>query len=315
MTRAEQRVLRLLVLVPYVLQHPGTTVDELVAAFGGTARDLMRDLNTLMMTGTPPYSPGDLVEVDIDDDGRVWVSMADHFARPLRLSRREALALYLRGTEALGAAGLEEGAALATALGKLEGALHEELSGVAQRTSQPTSDRDGIGPVGLLRSAVAERKRVSIEYYTQSRDVVTQRTICPEHVFWDTGAWYSVAWDDQAEAERTFRIDRISQAHLTDETFTRRGLAGPGRDVMPSGGDVSVLLRLEPSARWVCEYFGTKVKREDEDGSAVVELTTSSLAWVVKLVLRLGSGATVVGPPELERAVREEALATLARYA
>ena len=66
MTRAEQRVLRLLALVPYVLQHPGTTVDELVTAFGGTASDLVRDLNTLMMTGTPPFSPGDLVEVEGD---------------------------------------------------------------------------------------------------------------------------------------------------------------------------------------------------------------------------------------------------------
>ena len=144
---------------------------------------------------------------------------------------------------------------------------------------------------------------------------MTRRKIDPEHVFWDTGAWYAVAWDDQAGSERTFRIDRISQAELTDESFVPRGLDGPGRELMPSGGDMSVALRLGPSARWICDYFGTKVEREEEGGTADVSIRTSSLAWVVKLVLRLGDGAQVLEPPELRSAVHAEAVATLAHYA
>jgi hypothetical protein len=35
----------------------------------------------------------------VDEDDRIWISMADHFARPLRLTRQEALAVYLRGAE------------------------------------------------------------------------------------------------------------------------------------------------------------------------------------------------------------------------
>jgi len=52
------------------------------------------------MSGLPPYGPGDLIDVDFQGD-RVTVTMADYFGRPLRLSRSEALALYLRGTALL----------------------------------------------------------------------------------------------------------------------------------------------------------------------------------------------------------------------
>ena len=66
--KAGARLRRLLLVVPYLVKHPGTTTDELTRLFGVSKRDLLSDLNLLFVSGLPPYGPGDLIEVDIDDD-------------------------------------------------------------------------------------------------------------------------------------------------------------------------------------------------------------------------------------------------------
>ena len=75
----------------------------------------------LFLAGLPPYGPGDLIDVDIDEDGGVWISMADHFARPLRLTRQEALAVYVRATELAATPGMPGAPALTSALAEAAG--------------------------------------------------------------------------------------------------------------------------------------------------------------------------------------------------
>jgi proteasome accessory factor C len=311
-SRTADRLRRLLAVVPYVVRHPGTPVSELSRLFDVSEQELLADLNLLFLTGLPPYGPGDLIEVDVDDDGRVWIRMADYFSRPVRLTRSEALALHLRGTEVLGAPGLQEADALRAALDKIAASLGPESLGELQVELGHAG-----GPPGHLeaiREATASRQRVEIDYYSATRDEVTTRRIDPEQVFSAIGNWYVAAWDDGADAERLFRVDRIRDCRPTGETFEPRGLAGQGRDLYTgSVEDISVRLLLGPGARWVAEYYQVDRMRE-RDGRLEVTLPTKDLAWVAKLVLRLRGEAEVVDPPELVERVRRLAEETLGRY-
>jgi proteasome accessory factor C len=133
-------------------------------------------------------------------------------------------------------------------------------------------------------------------------------------VFSAIGNWYVVAWDHRADDERLFRLDRIQEVRLTGEHFEARGLVGPGRDLYsPGAEDIRVRLRLGPRARWVAEYYQPE-RVAERRGRAEVTLPTKDLAWVAKLVLRLGGEAEIVAPPELVELTREEARQTLARY-
>src|SRR6186997_1607385 len=129
--KVEERLARMLVVVPYLIQHPGTTLDEASDVFAIPVPQLRRDLEMLFLAGLPPYGPGDLIDVDVDEDGGVWISMADHFARPLRLTRPEALAVYLRATELLATPGIPDAPALASALAKLRDAMGPDTLGDA----------------------------------------------------------------------------------------------------------------------------------------------------------------------------------------
>ncbi len=311
--RAPERLRRLLGIVPYLVANPGTRLADAAALFGIAEDQLLQDLELLWMTGLPPYGPGDLVDVEIQD-GRVWVRMADHFARPLRLTRAEALALYLRGTQLATAVGLPEAPALASALSKLrEGLGPDLLGGLAERVEVAGEERP-VEVLDLLRRAVAERERLEIEYRAASGET-TVRRIDPEEVFQAIGNWYVVAWDHRADDERLFRADRIRRATRTGERFEPRGLAGAGRALYtPTERDVRVRLLLRPGARWVAEYYAVEAEVEREDGSAEVVLPTARLGWLAGLLLRLGPDAQVLEPPELGDRVRELAERTLARY-
>ena len=109
--KASERLRRLLVVVPFLVRHPGTSVEEATQLFGISEQDLLADLDLLFVSGLPPYGPGDLIDVDIQD-GRIWIGMADYFARPLRLTRAEALAIYVRGVGLAAVPGLDEASAL-----------------------------------------------------------------------------------------------------------------------------------------------------------------------------------------------------------
>ena len=313
-SRAARRVGRLLSMVPYVLEHPGTRVSELASLFGGTEEEVLADLDVLFVTGLPPYGPADLVEVEVDE-GRVWISMADHFARPLRLTRGEALSLYLRGRSALEVGGAVEAPALASALAKLEHELGDETIASLAAIVE-AGDGSAAGPeeqelLAQLRGALERRERLELEYYTASRDEVTTRTIEPEAIFLQLGAWYVNAWDGDAGDVRTFRVDRIKRVTPTGATYEPRETAEPALGA-PNGTE-QVRLRLEPEARWVSEYYDAEPIAMP-DGSVEVEIGVADLAWAAKLVLRLGSSAQIVSPDELRDAVRAQAHDARAHY-
>lgn len=311
-SRTAERLRRLLAVVPYVVRHPGSRVEDLSRLFEVDERELLADLHLLFLTGLPPYGPGDLVEVDVDDEGRVWIRMADHFSRPVRLTRGEALALYLRGTEVLGAPGLSEAEALRSALDKLAGTLGREA--LADLRVEVGRGPGEPGALAEVRRAVTAHERIEIDHYSAARDTVTTRRIDPEHVFSALGNWYVVAWDDLADAERMFRVDRIRQARPTGETFEPRGLLGQGRELYtPTPQDIPVRLRLGPGARWVAEYYQVD-RAVERDGTVEITLPTKDLAWVAKLLLRLRGEAQVLEPPELAREARALASETLGLY-
>lgn len=308
-SKVARRIERMLAVVPYVIRHPGTTLDELGRLFHVDPRTLTRDLNLLFMTGLPPYDPGNLIEVDIED-GRVWIGMADYFERPVRLTPAEALALYLKGTVFLGAQGLSEAAALRSALDKLKEHLGETLGDLQIEAGEGKPS----GPLDAVRGAVDRRETLEVDYYSASRDEVTTRRLDPEHVFSALGNWYAVAWDHLRDGERLFRIDRIREVRRTGDGFEPRGLAGAGRPLYtPTERDVAVRLRLGPRTRWVAEYYEVEEAREGDDGLEIT-LLTPDLAWVAKLVLRAGTEIEILDPPELRDLARAMAEETLTRY-
>ena len=204
-TTAGDRLRRVLAVVPWIVANPGQPVVAVAARFGMREADLLADLGVVYMVGLPPYSPDALIDVQIDDEGRVTIMLADYFSRPLRLTPGQALALLASSEALLSVPGTDPDGALARALHKLARTFGVE--GADAVDIRLGSAADGV--LDRLRDAIGRGTEVEITYYSYNRDVRTVRQIAPWRVFADSGNWYVHSWCHTAEGERIFRVDRI----------------------------------------------------------------------------------------------------------
>jgi proteasome accessory factor C len=303
---AGPEIQRILALVPWIVAHPDSPKPEIAARFGISVEQLDDDLALVLMIGVPPYSPGDYLDVDEDEDGHVSIRLADYFQRPLRLTPAEGLALLAAGRALLAVPGSDPEGPLATALSKLEDAL--DLPGLVVDVGEPPE-------LAAVRDAVAAHRRIEVEYWSAGRDEVTTRRIDPEVVFFATGGWYLGAYCHRARDERMFRVERIRSVTPTDETFEPGATAFETGDIYtPRPEDTRVTLALEPSAAWVAEAYPTEALTERPDGSLEIVLAVSEAAWLERLLVRLGAEARVIEPEAFCSMAADAAQRVLRQY-
>jgi proteasome accessory factor C len=310
-TTASDRFLRLLTVVPWIAGHDGPRIAEVCERFGLTRKQLLDDLQVVPLVGLPPYTPDTLIDVTIEGD-RVWLRFADVFARPLRLTPEQGLALVASGTAWRGVPGADHEGPLATALDKVAGVLGVDPDD-AVSVALGEADR---GMLDTLRRAVGERRRVRIDYYAYGRDRRSVREVDPYAVFADEGAWYLRGHCHEAAGDRHFRIDRIYDAVVLDTTFPAPADVGEAQVFRPGPEVPRVTLDLAPAARWVVETYPVESVDEREDGSLRVRLAVSAKPWLERLLVRLGPDGRVVDAddPGLRHAGRDAARRLLGRY-
>jgi proteasome accessory factor C len=288
-TSAGDRLRRLLANRPGLAAHPGATVDEISERFGTTPTQLLDDLNVVWMVGIPPYTPDQLIDLEIDDD-RVTVDLGSYFRRPLRLTPAQAVALVAAGQSLVSVPGTDPEGPLARGLAKLAAALQvDPAEAMAVHLGDAAS-----ATVERLRDAIRDGRRVRIDYYSFGRDERSERDVDPHRVWAEGGSWYLSGWCHKADGGRVFRLDRIGEVEVLDEVATTT----PGRDETgvfnPSAGDPTVVLDLDPEAAWVLDYYPHEESTVGDDGRIEVELPVASVRWLEQLLVRLGPSAEVV---------------------
>ncbi len=292
---ADDRLRRLLALVPWVAAQGGADVDEVCARFGCTEDELQGDLELLFMCGVHPFTPDSLVEAWLED-GRVHISYADWFRRPLRLTPSEGLVLVATARALLSVPGTDPLGPLARALDKVAVLVGAE-PGEGVEIELGEADR---GVLAELQEAWAGSRRLEIDYYSFGSDRRTTRLVDPWLTFSSGGAWYLRGHDHLAGEPRLFRVDRIRAARPTDQGFARPADVGPAEAYTRRAGDPVVVLDLEPGAAWVAGHHPVDEVEDLGGGRLRVRLPVSEAGWLARLLVQLGPLAQVVdGPPEL----------------
>lgn len=286
---AQDRLGRLLAIVPWVAAQDGPSIEEVCRRFGVTERDLLGDLDLLFLCGVYPFTPDVLIEVDIAD-GRVWIRFAEYFHRPLRLTPPEGLALVSAGSALLGVPGADRDGALARALDKLAAVLGVAADdAVAVELGLATPE-----VLAVVRQAAESHHHVELDYYSFGRDDRSTRVVEPWQVFNARGQWYLSGYCHHAQGERLFRVDRISRATRLDATFESPPAAPDHKTYHAEPGDQTVVLDLAPPARWIAEQYPNHGVVERPGQVLRVTLPVSERAWLERLLLRAGPAATVV---------------------
>ncbi len=298
-----ERLSRLLALVPWLQAHPGISLDDCASHFGITVEQLESDLWMIVVCGIPGYGPDQLVDIQFWD-GTIDVLDALTLDAPLRLSPDEAVTLLIGLRLLAQVPGVEGRSDLVSAAAKLEALTDGSTSGLAVVVPVDPDVRIAVD------SALSSGQALALRYAAATSDEVTERTVIPERVHASDTHPYLEAWCTSAEAHRTFRLDRVLQAHVVPVP------AG----AWPASSDderplTAVTLRLAPGARWLTDVVpGVVSDPPGADGSVTARMHVRDLEWAARLVLSQGGKVQAVAPEALVTLVSGAAAAALASY-
>ncbi|MBA2474487.1 MAG: WYL domain-containing protein [Actinobacteria bacterium] len=173
---------------------------------------------------------------------------------------------------------------------KLEESFGEfELS----QTPEPSVDSAEEDLVAALTDGIRERRLVEVEYLKEGEGASSTRTVEPYALERRLPHWYVHTWDRTHDGERSFRLDRMRSARVTDEAFEGRGA------FEPHGLQGARRVRI-----WYSPEIGRwRVERGDAvtlvDGAALAEASVGSFQWLEGEIFSLRGEAVVLEPPEL----------------
>lgn len=313
--RTPERLVRLLGLVAYLDRHPGVSVEAVAAHFDVTPQQVLRDVDTLWVSGTPGYWPDDLIDFDATslDSGVLRLTQSRGMTRALRLGAREAVALL---------AALR---ALRESVGELlEPSEREVLESTLEVLTTATGDAAATMDVQLTvsarpevmaqaRKALRARRRLRIRY-VDAADRVSERVVEPWQLLTGDEHSYLHAWCHSARGERLFRLDRILEADELDDPVTTLPGRTRGQTFTPSAEHERVVLELDERARWVVEQLPVDEVKDLPDGGIRVALRVASGAWLRHLLLRVAPYVRSVEPSSAAEDAGAAARAALQAY-
>jgi proteasome accessory factor BC len=155
--------------------------------------------------------------------------------------------------------------------------------------------------VATLTEGIRERRLVEIEYQKEGEQTWSKRVVEPYSLERELPNWRVHTWDRSRDAERSFRLDRMRSAQLTQERFEPRLSFDPHgfRD----GRTAKILYLKGVAARWAAERGATLLK----DGSALAEMPVGSEEWLIGEVFSQRGDAILLEPKEMRKAVADRA--------
>ena len=158
----------------------------------------------------------------------------------------------------------------------------------------------------VLSESIEDGARCEISYRAAHDDTVRTRLIDPHRIIDDGASSYLVAWDINKDAQRLYRMDRISDARLTDDSVERH----PFTEVdvftnLRKNGKLAVLASDGTYARTL-SWRGIEGISPDGE-SCLLRVRYTSEPWLFNQVLASLGSLTIEQPEELRERFREYA--------
>jgi proteasome accessory factor C len=293
-----ERTARLLDLVPYINTHQGIALKDLAAVFEVSNAQMVNDLTTLWMCGLPGYTPLELMDLDFES-GYVNISNAPTLAKPRSVTFDEGVALIL-GLDLLRASIPTDRSDLLEKIDSLSARLSSIIN-LNSTFSVVAPVNQGVS--AAIDEALASRSSLEIEYHSMYRDEITQRTIFPIEIIEVEGQQYLSSYCYSASDFRQFKLDRIQEAVVTQESKT---IPEDATDTQRINSRLKV---LKPT-REIAERFS----RQDLKAGSEFDFQTYSQQWLERSILSSGDGVALLTPPEIRASIAQMAQSMLDRY-
>jgi predicted DNA-binding transcriptional regulator YafY len=298
---AAQRALRTMDLVPYILENPGISTIDLAAKFSVTQKQIEKDLQLIFLCGLPGYTPYELIDLTFED-GIVSIIEPQVLTKPRNFSSNEMVVIKL-GLEILREINVNEPNKL------------DKISTLLQKVHKET-DQDSVllakeissSPYySVINTAISQRKQLSIEYQSVSKDQLSTRLIVPYNISMLNGNLYLSAYDMDRQSDRVFKLDLISKCEIGERTELDLVKSTSIDQIVELMVDVKLTNFIERNTSIIVD------QRLTADGIKVT-LKVNNLEWISRAVISYAPNITVISPIALSEMIEQRAKNLLNAY-
>lgn len=305
-----ERLTRLLAMITYFADGRAVPFSEAAHHFGISQSQLLKDINTLWVSGAPGYTHADLIDFEASalEEGVVRLREAQNMDRPLRLAPVEAVTLLVALDSLIARLGEEE--VLVSTRQKLHQAAGQAAH-AAEAVRMNRTPQETLAVRHDIDTAISQGKQIWLRYVS-GVDKISERLIDPLTLFISGEHWVVGAWCHQAQSHRRFRLDRVLSLRIEESPVGHHPPAD-FPDFDSSAFSHHATLWLKPQARWLLEQVPVdQVINHSE--YVQVEISAADPDWLERLCLRLGDSLLGVSPEDLSQRVRDRARAALEHY-
>ncbi|UOO37214.1 YafY family transcriptional regulator [Oscillospiraceae bacterium CM] len=297
------RMSRLFEITYLLLERQNVTARALAERFEVSVRTIYRDVEELSAAGIPVY---------MQKGRNGGISLMPDFILDKTVLTAQEKEQVLSALAALSAANRHEGVVI------------EKLSALFGSRAANWIEVDfsgwGWGQIAkddfaLIKSAILERRVLSFTYHG-GQAYASRRVAEPLKLVFRGQAWYLFAWCRKRRAPRFFKLSRIEELTVSDETFDREVPERALPETMLAQ-NVKILVRLRAddavSFRIFDEFPHGAIKPDGENG-LIVESLMPDGDWLVSYLLSYGSCIDVLEPPVLRAKIKAELEFMYRRY-
>ncbi len=312
------RIDRLVATVLLLQSRRLIRAQDIAEHFEISKRTVYRDLRALEEAGVPLAA----------EAGEGYSLVAGYHLPPVMFTHEEASALFVGGefVERLTDASLRKH--VQSALLKIRAVLPAEKQDYLERLQEataiytrPISSLAGYRDDALatIQQALVERRILTMEYFSNHRDRLTQRQVEPLGLLYYSEHWHLIAYCRLRQNYRDFRTDRIKTLCLCEEIFVPHknfSLKQYLQDFQRLDHPQEVQIKFKPeTARYVRErnHFGFVEETVCGDG-VLMTFLVPAVEVMINWLLSFGANVEIISPPSLKQLLREKARALATHY-
>ena len=302
------RIDRLTAILVQLQRKRFVKIDEICERFEISRRTVYRDVRALEEAGVP---------IGVEPV-RGYFIIEGYFLPPVMFTNEEASALLLAGKLVEQMSDESIKSEFESALIKVKSVLKtsgkdhlENLHSHVQVDYRP-SRRNGSSNLLPIQNAIAEKKAIEINYFSQYREANTTRVVEPIGLYYYSNAWHLIAYCKMREDYRDFRIDRIKKLTKTDESYKIKDHKSLQEYIDGIIDNTEGMKKFKLAFKKEVvkyfedyKYYSGFVSQEEKGEEIEMTFMGNEFEFTSRWVLSYGSNIRVISPPELKELVKK----------